>query len=70
MGVGKNWLSDLVHSSLNLINSSCDSLRTVWSVKCRGWRKSSNDWESWSCSCPDAIVGCVCRAGVCRYVCS
>lgn len=70
MGVGKNWLSDLKDSSLNLMNSSCESLRTVWSVNCRGWRKSSNDCGSWYSSCPDAIVGCVCRAEMYRYVCS
>lgn len=43
MGVGKNWLSDLVDSSVNFTNNTRESSRTSSSVMRRGLRKSSKD---------------------------
>lgn len=61
MGVGRNWLSDLLDSCKNLSNSERESSRTVSSVMCRGRRKSSRD--CWGGCCPDAMLG-VSAAGV------
>lgn len=43
MGVGKNWLSDLLDNCKNVLYNSRESERTVSSVMRRGRRKSSND---------------------------
>lgn len=55
MGVGKNWLSDLLDNCKNVLYNSRESERTVSSVMRRGRRKSSNDCGG-GC-CPDAMLG-------------
>lgn len=55
MGVGKNWLSDLLDSIRNLSYNSIERFKKTSSVMRRGWRKSSKDCRG-GCS-PDAMLG-------------